>query len=48
MNTISKKIINFIATAMKNWMVELTAGEQTLTEVKIQRRIFQDDSFSRS
>ena len=31
---------------MKNWRVELTAGGKSLTETKIQRRIFQGDALS--
>ena len=46
MYKISDKIINFLAKAMKNWKVELSAGKQTLTNVKIQRGIFQGDSLS--
>ena len=37
---IFNKSINFITEAMKNYKVELTAGERTLAEVKIQRGIF--------
>ena len=31
---------------MKNWRIELTAGEKSLAETKIQRGIFQGDALS--
>ena len=40
------KIIKFITNAKENWREELTAGGQTLAEVKIQRGIFQGHSIS--
>ena len=43
---ISNKVIIFIKEAMKNWKIELTAGEKSLAEVKIQREIFQGDTLS--
>ena len=43
---ISNKNINFIMKAMENWKVELAAGCQILTEVKIQKSIFKGDSLS--
>ena len=36
MYKISDKVFKFIAKAMKNWKVELTAGRKTFVEVKIQ------------
>ena len=44
----SDKVIDFITEAMKNWRVELTAGQKTLTKVKTQIAIFQVDSLSSS
>ena len=41
---ISNKVIKLISKAMKYWKFELTAGEKTLAEVKIQRRIFQGNA----
>ena len=38
--------INFLEKAMKTWRVELTAGEKSLAETKIQRGIFQGDVLS--
>ena len=43
---ISDKVINFTMETMKNWKVELTAGGNTLAEVKIQRCIFQGTALS--
>ena len=43
---ISYEVIKFIENTMKNWSVELTTGGKSLTEVKIQRRIFQGDALS--
>ena len=40
---ISDKVVDFI---MKNYKVELTGGEKTLAEVKIQLGIFQGDALS--
>ena len=45
MYKISDKVINFITKAMENCRVELAAGGQMLTEIKIWRLIFQGDSF---
>ena len=46
MYKISHEIINFIEKTMKNWRVELTAGEKSLAETKIQKGIFQGDALS--
>ena len=46
MYKISDKIINFITSSMKNWKVELTAGGESLAEIKIQRGVFQGYSLS--
>ena len=46
MYKISHETINFIGKTMKNWSVELRAGGKSLTETKIQRRIFQGDALS--
>ena len=43
---ISEKVIKFIEDTMVNWRVELTIGRKSLTEVKIQRRIFLEDALS--
>ena len=43
---ISDEVIKFIEKTMKNWNVELTAGEKSLAEVKIQRGIFKGDVLS--
>ena len=43
---ISHEVINFIEKTMKTWRVELTAGEKSLAEIKIQRGIFQGDALS--
>ncbi len=45
MYKISNKVIKFNSEAMKNWKVELTAEGKTLTAVRIQRDIFQGDTF---
>ena len=47
MSKISGKGIKFITEAMKKWKVELIAGGKTLTEVEIQRGIFQGDALLR-
>ena len=39
------KVINFRTNVIENWKVELAAGRSTIKEVKIQRGIFQVDSF---
>ena len=36
MYKISRKVINFITEAMKNWQVKFTAEEKTIAKVKIQ------------
>ena len=41
---VSDKVIKFIEKTMKSWKV--TAGGKSLTEVKIQRGIFQGDALS--
>ena len=46
MYKISDEVINFINKTMKTWRVELTAGERSLAEAKIQRGIFQGDALS--
>ena len=46
MYKISPEVINFIENNMNNWRVELTAGEKSLAETKIQRGIFQGDALS--
>ena len=46
MNKISNKVIKFNKKTMKNLRVELTVGGKSLTEVKIQRGIFQEDAVS--
>ena len=46
MYKISDNIINFITNIIINCWVELTAGEVTQAEVKIQRGIFQRESLS--
>ena len=43
---IFKKVLYIILKDIKNWERELTAAGQTQIEVKIQRGIFQGDSFS--
>ena len=46
-NTISKYIIvQFIEKTLQTWRVELTAGRQSLEEVKVQRGILQGDALS--
>ena len=42
----SDEVIKFIDKTMKNWRVELIAEGKSLTEVKIQRGIFQGDELS--
>ena len=46
MSIISEKVENFIMEAIENWKVELAAGWQNLTVVKIKRGIVQGDSVS--
>ena len=41
MSKVFNKIVNFITYAMAKWRVELTMGERTQTDVKIQRDTFQ-------
>ena len=43
---ISHKVINFIEKTMQTWRVELTAGERTIAETKIQRGILEGDALS--
>ena len=43
---ISGKVTSFVTKAMENWKVKLIARGQTLSEVKVQRSIFQRDSLS--
>ena len=42
----SDEVIKFIDNTVRNWRVELTAGGKSLTEMKIQRGIFQRDALS--
>ena len=42
MYKISDEVKNFIEKSMKTWRVQLTAGERSLAEAKIQKGIFQD------
>ena len=44
MYKISGEIIKFIKNTMENWIVELTIEGKSLTEVNIQRKIFQGDA----
>ena len=46
MYKIPDQIVQFIEKTMQTWRVELTAGGQSLAEVKIQRGIFQEDALS--
>ena len=46
MYKISDEVINIIEKTMKTWRVELTEGKKRLSEVKIQRGIFQGDALS--
>ena len=46
MYKISHEVINFIEQTMQTWRVELTAGGRSISETKIQRRIFQRDALS--
>ena len=46
MYKIPDKIVQFIEKTMQTWRVELTAGGQSLEEVKIWRGIFQGDAQS--
>ena len=43
---IPNQIAHFIKKTMQTWRVELTAGGQSLAEVKILRVIFQEDALS--
>ena len=46
MYKISDKDIKFITEDNKNWEEELTAGEEILAEIKIQRGILLGDALS--
>ena len=46
MYKVLNKVINFIEKTMETWRVELTAGEKSLAEAKIQKGIFQVDALS--
>ena len=46
MDKISDEVINFIEKTMKTWKEELTVGERSLAEAKVQRGIFQGDALS--
>ena len=46
MYKIADEVIKFIEETMKNWRVELTAGEKSLTQNKIQQGIFQGEALS--
>ena len=41
MYNVADKVIKFIKETMKNWRVELTTRNKNITEMKIQRHIFQ-------
>ena len=43
---LSKKLITFLQSTMKNWRVKLTCNNENLGEVEIKRGIFQEDSLS--
>ena len=45
---ISHEVRKFIEKPMKTWRLELTAGERSLAEAKIQRGICQGDALSPS
>ena len=44
MYKISGEVIKFIENTMENWRFELTAGDKSLTEVKINGGVFQGDA----
>ena len=44
MYKISHEVINFIKQTMKTWRADLTAGERSIAETRIQRGIFQGDA----
>ena len=46
MYKISHEVINFLEKTMQTWRMELTAGERSWAETKIQRGIFQGDALS--
>ena len=46
MYQISGEVIKSIENTMENWRLKLTAEGKSLTEVKIQRGIFQGDALS--
>ena len=46
MYKIPTEVIQFIEKTMETWIVKLTAGGKSLTEVKIQKRILQGDALS--
>ena len=46
MYKISDEVIKFLEKTRKTWRVEVTAGERSLAEAKIQRGIFQGDALS--
>ena len=46
MYQISGEVINFMENTMKNYRVELTAGEKSFIEAKFQRGIFLEDALS--
>ena len=46
MYKITDEIVNFIEKTTKTWRVELTAGERSLAEAKVQRGIFQGYALS--
>ena len=46
LNKIPNQVVQFIEKTMQTWRVELTAGGESLAEVKIQRGIFQGDALS--
>ena len=46
MYNVFDEVISFIEKTMKAWTVEMTAGENSFAEAKIQRGIFQGDAVS--
>ena len=46
MYKIPDQVVQFIEKTMETWTVDLTAGEKSFAEVKIQRGIFQGDALS--
>ena len=42
---ISDKIINFLTKALENWRIKLTAAEQILAEIKLQKGILKENAY---